>query len=751
MNLRIGIQVVGLMIAVTAAGAPARAADVAPPPPQTLCLVEGTHLVVAAPAGEHPTGIKPATPAELEAAARMPPSRFQGVLDNTNLRANIRLLDLDLVEGLTFGAKYQYQVERSAMRPNYFARVDRYVVASSINPGTLIDGLTPISFGLGQESEILFIQQFDSGDSARLPSNGYLPSRLPVSRAKALSLKPGDYVRFHARLNVMVGAGQVFNAAPGVELAVGGKIVVSGDFQVHFFRLDASRVRLKLVALRSDDRSLKARLGLRNFEVFGVSGVDKAFVRLAKLDEWFLAQVSSTNSDLFMVDYVINLADERAAGAYDGLFSSLREVRTYKIANPVTRREDLAERLTSNVALLEEVALDGRELAKPEPMDRAINRLFKGANSSYTRASAFRLGVLAVRLKRDERYRRNFLSRVRIDPQTGREVYEHYIVPTWNLESESNGLATKRLKGAEEIFRAANALFSATSEGVPLEFKNISFVRRESDTRVSGAEYRDAERRILSLLSPAGRESFFAQMKDTGWTDPNRVRSAQLDLEYFFHAQALFDLFDAGWGRRERLIDAMVRYLITQDDGWSARNREMLDLVGQAGREPPGSEAAGRLLARAMRIKRTLQDEVSERYGAESLDLCAKFETMLAPGTTGSLLEDSVKRVEALVALRDSALFRRVGPGFIVFLLKESNLDVDKVLYVRLRMAAQDLPTVRVVSGSKEDRDLYEVVEFLEALLNGNETDMRLSGPRNAAVTRVNHEQLLERLVIATN
>jgi formylmethanofuran:tetrahydromethanopterin formyltransferase len=90
-------------------------------------------------------------------------------------------------------------------------------------------------------------------------------------------------------------------------------------------------------------------------------------------------------------------------------------------------------------------------------------------------------------------------------------------------------------------------------------------------------------------------------------------------------------------------------------------------------------------------------------------------------------------------------------PGFVVFLLKESKIDMDKVLYVRFRMTAPGLPTIRVASGVKQDRGLYDVVEFLEAMLDGSETDMRLAGPKDSSVARVNYEKLLERVVIATN
>lgn len=718
---------------------------------RALGVVEGTNVVVALPAAGTNGGLASAAAADPEIVARARQSRIARFLDDTDVRANIRLLDLDLVEGLTFGARYQYQVEQSQLRPHYYTRVDRYVMGADINPGTLIDGLTPLSFGIGQETEILFMQQFESGTEARKPGNGYAPARLPVNTAKALALKPGDYVRFNARLNALLGVEQVFTNVPGLDVAAGGSFVVRGDFQVHVFRLDASRLRLKLVALRSDAKNLQARIGLRAPEIFGSSTVDRAFVRMARLEEWFRAQVSSSNADLFMVDYVLNLADERTAGVYDELFSSVKGVRTYRIANPVTRKEELAARLTSNVAALEELALDRGELAKPDPMSRAVNRLFKGANSSYTTASAFRLGVIVVRLKRDERYRRNFLSRINVDPRTGEEVAEHYLVPTWNLQSESDGLITKPLWGAEETFRSANALFTATGDGVPLDFKNITFTRRQIDSRVSGSEYRDARQRILSLLSESGRESFYRQVTDTGWMNPSQVRSAQLDLEYFFHAEALTHLFAAGWGRKDRLIDAMIRYLISQDADWTRRNQEMLELVSEAGKATPGSDAAKGLLARAMKIKLALQDEVSERHGAESLELCAMFEAMLAPGTTGTLTENSVKRVEALIGLRDSPLFRKVGPGFIVYLLRSSNLDVDRVLYVRFTMSAPGLPDVRVTSGVKADRELYDVVEFLEAMLNGNETDMRLAGPRNSNTTRVNYEKLLERVVVASN
>jgi hypothetical protein len=85
---------------------------------QVLCLIEGTNLLVSVPAAEGATGIKKATAADHALIAQARPSWIKTFLDNTDLRASIRMLDLDLVEGLTSGAKYKYQVEKSNLRPN---------------------------------------------------------------------------------------------------------------------------------------------------------------------------------------------------------------------------------------------------------------------------------------------------------------------------------------------------------------------------------------------------------------------------------------------------------------------------------------------------------------------------------------------------------------------------------------------------------------------------------------------------------
>jgi hypothetical protein len=725
-------------VAILAVVAPALSfaqSEVSQSPNQVLCVVQGSEFVVAAPASECISGQKAAGPQDSAIVSRVKPNRIKKFLDNNDLKANVKLLDLDLVEGLSFGAKYKYQVEQSRLRPEYFTRVDRYVLGANINPGVLIDGLTPINFGFGQESEIIFAQQFDSGSEARKPGNGYWPKHLPVNSQKALSLKAGDYVRFNARMNAMLGVGQGLTNVPGLEAKVGLNYVVSGEFQVHFFRLDESRVRLKLVALRGNEKSASVEVGVKGLEIFGPSSIDKQFVKITNLDEWLRVKLSASNSDLFMVDYVINLSDERATQVYDGLFSSIKNVRTYKIANPLTKSEELANRLTSNIVGLEELALDSQELNKANPMDRVVNRIFKGTNSAYTKASAFRLGVLAVKLKRDERYRRNFLTRVQID-QNGREIPEHFVVPTWSLQTEKDGLLRKKFWGEEETFRSANALFTADSNGTPRDFQNISFVRMASDTNLSSAEYREVRAHVLRLLSDSGRKKLEEKIAGTAWESPEAIEAARLDLEYFFHAQALEELVKAGWANASRMTDELFKFIISQNVDWTEEYNRILEL-------------AKKDIHLANEEKNNLQESISQLHGEEIRSMAEKMVTMLSPNRL--FRNGSVRRVEALTELRDSSFFKKAGPGFIVHLLKKSRVDIDKVMYVDLKIGGPGLPSVEVVAGEKSNRDLYDVVEFLEALLNGNEMDMRIAGPRNSSTTKVDVEAILERTHIAIN
>ncbi|MEM9316539.1 MAG: hypothetical protein AAGA95_18135, partial [Pseudomonadota bacterium] len=107
---------------------------------------------------------------EAERAAAGPVSR---VLDLATIEYTPAELTLDLLEGIVIGARYNARVQPS-YRDGLFTRIDTYRFASEARPGDFL-GRTPLKVRFNRGSELLFAQQFASGQQARSPLSTYLP------------------------------------------------------------------------------------------------------------------------------------------------------------------------------------------------------------------------------------------------------------------------------------------------------------------------------------------------------------------------------------------------------------------------------------------------------------------------------------------------------------------------------------------------------------------------------------------------
>ncbi|MCJ8347117.1 hypothetical protein MJH12_16365, partial [bacterium] len=191
---------------------------------------------------------------------------------------DVKLLDLQVSEGLGISYKYKYEVEPS-YQDNYYTRIDKWNLNLSLSPGNFVkDYDLPISLNIDSGSEILFVRQFRNKKEALL-AKPYTPKHIPFKAKWALqNLKVGDYVAIPAKLNIAINAS--IEAKEGLFTAEAySQYLLSGEFHIHLFRMNNNKMRMRLIAHRKNSNSDGINFKF-DFKIFGIGIVDKKIKKL---------------------------------------------------------------------------------------------------------------------------------------------------------------------------------------------------------------------------------------------------------------------------------------------------------------------------------------------------------------------------------------------------------------------------------------------------------------------------------------
>ena len=641
------------------------------------------------------------------------------VLDDTPIEVPFKLLDVDLLEGITLGAQYKFGVQPS-YRDDFFTRVDRYNVTAAIDPGDIVGDL-PFLMAIDSGSQLVFVQQFASGRAARNIKNAYLPDRIPINSEKALSLKVGDYVRFDAKLSLLTSLGQAFPLAYHILAGkLGVSALVSGDYQVHVFRLDGDRVRIKLVGDRVFRRSASAGIGrVRGLEVLGVNQALKKVVSLAELDHSIQVAIGKTNTRVFLVDYTLDLGEPAVREAYDSIFASPRRLKSVQVSETLQDNDDFSDRVIGNLEPLDTLARESIQNSFATP----VVRNFKGSNFAKSRHIDLQLNLKSYNVTRERVFRENFLTRSTLQPN-GSEVTDHFLLPSWSRIRERSALFG-RLN--EDMQRTADALFVADENGEPLRFLNIGFGFDYRDSRMRDHEYRRMRNKLALLLPPDGEAALKETLAGTRWLTDETHKNMRMSLRYFFRESAFDGLVAAGFGDRDAIEDAIYGFIAQEiengdypyyDGDTQGFIKHYSAQVRLTGRERRNPDRAVRKIVKVLWGKRieSVSDNLSVAFDANN---------------------NNKTRMLAVTDLRNSDFYRRVGTSIWMHMIEQAKLDLGASMYLELTLEGEDHQGIRFEYGQPEERNLYEAVKFIEQILGQRGPDMREEGAIDSLISRM--------------
>ena len=606
--------------------------------------------------------------------------RIAEELANLDINFSASLFDLDLAEGISLSSKYRYQVEPSYL-DKYYTRVDRWRTTFGINIGDMAPNIikAPFHFGISKEADIFFVRQFKDRVTA-LRALPYTLAKLPLTAKLALhSLDIGDFVSIPANLSISVGAGAStswLTGPIGIEANAGMNYVVSGEFTVHVYRLDETKVRLKLMSKRGYSKNAGLNID-QSFNIFGVRILDRAVNRL------YDNNLGSINGGIhpggqFVVDYVFDLKDEKAQKAYNQILSSSFKFKDLIVLDNLTKASDLKDKLISSYELADKLFEEDKNLENPR-----VQRIFKGFNNFNGHHRGFKIGVIVASYKKDFTYTESNLSYINKNNDT-----QEFFYPLYGEYRETK-IGGSILENKEQMNK--NYFSLVPTKGAYYANQNpdygLTFERRDRKFN------KDEQKLVYKFIRAQLPDSRLNQIDINSWSDGLTKKEVRIFYQIVLKDEAFDYLATLD---KTQILNALTAYL---------KDRRKI-----SSSDP---DAAIQKLADWFFITKQIRQDQINGLATKLVDLF-----------TNKSYTNKQKASE-LVQLRENIIFGKIGVGFLASLLPQKILDSGS--YVRLEMYAKDYPAIKFNQGALEYKELYDQLNTVQMRLSNRSYDLRVT------------------------
>lgn len=604
-------------------------------------------------------------------------------LASLDIKLKLKLLDVELVDGLRAALNYRYEVEPS-YGGEYHLRMDRGTLVANVNVGELIGRANKyVGLNLTHETEFLYVRPFQKKtDALKAVPFGYdavptsiedVLSRLPFNSQNIIeNLGVGEMFSFTAQMNVVVGA----NSLPlsvSTPAFIWTHYMVSGEFQVHLIKADAQKIRVKLIAVQKTEKGLGFTAGLgKDHKIFGLRVLDRRIEKIANITEMLRIGTYRMTSALFLVDYMLDLRDPRVRDAYDGLVSKVLEFNTLKIANPLTSKEDLTSKLISDVTPFE--ALYAMEASKPAA-NRVVDRFFKGNNKvENSDRTPFKFAPVVMKLSRETEYYENMLTSERADGGL-----DYYRLHTFQRTTESSfWFSYYKQVGVSR----ASLLFDSDSKNKIGNIRDIVFEWNYRDKSLTKSEIR----MIKAAVKQAVPESIHGKIDWGSFAKDTEYANARFIYKVLLHPQAL----------------GVVQ---------SMSSGEIFGLLANYIQSIPAPSTS--MDAQKDGVPYTKFHTIVDKYQDQLLNIAHYMAKVVDPKLSNQ------ERSDAFGELRFNNLFIEIGPGFLISLLPPG--DLSKYVNFEISLTADDVAPMTYKYGVIPDRKVYEAANYIHSVLKSDE------------------------------
>lgn len=338
------------------------------------------------------------------------------------------LLDLDLFDGGSFVAGYDYKVE-PAYTAGLYSRTDGYMITTELTPKTDIDvrgdDVLTLSGGMKHDTQVHFIRYFRDPCRAML-TKPYSPKRIPFKADTALSDKfnIGDYFIFRGSIGFIASGEMLALMGPSfMGLTIGGSYLLEGIYQAHIVRMDKTHVRLKIVAQRGYAAEGAVGVGIEpQFNVFNVKFLDNGLENLVDIKP--IEMKANLNAGkVFLVDYVLDLSDHDVARAYEAVIKKVKSFKSLSLAAPFRKIKDVEANVILNLAPLEDLYRQDYSLGRKDRISRNLRT--NAEQKAYTFGLYLGAKILGFNIERET-------DTLKMSLKTADDQTEKYLLKAWD-------------------------------------------------------------------------------------------------------------------------------------------------------------------------------------------------------------------------------------------------------------------------------------------------------------------------------
>jgi len=591
-------------------------------------------------------------------------SRISKEIANLDIKANLKLLNLSDYQGANLSSGYRYEVTPS-FEGNLHTRVDTWNITANLIPTQFLPKYNlPIGMNINAGAQLIFIRHFKSKLEATkaLP---YTPAKIPFTAEKAIKeLNPGDFLKFPANLSFAVSGSLLAKSFGVANLTSSASYVVSGQFQVHLYKIKDKKVRIKLIAIRGKSKSLGAAVSF-GFSIFQPKYVEKyvgnrvknQFIGMNPLS----TSVYKNKNEVMMVDYIYDLNYKESREAYNDLVKANLKFKFPVLLNPAMNKEKLRSRFLSDLDSTEKIYQEDKDLPKSK---QRVARPFRGDVTAYTTGMDFKIGLQAISFSNSNNYTKNNIS---FRNKNGK--LENYFFP-----DQTHITHKKFLFGLfeENSITHNYALFETDKDYKIKNFKTfgMSFDIRDKD-------FRNAERKKqMKYLKATLPNVIYKSIDWSTWLRKGVKANARLKVDIAFKEHSL-DIFENM--KKETIKEKFKEYV--KKKGFKLSEYD--------------------LYFTPIKMARRLGDIFD--LNAIDTDYNLKF----------SKFTDLLKQ----------QYFKKFGLGFLIYLLED---DAKDNVYLSLSWVADDMKPITVEFGSNNENDLYKNIKYIHNVLNNQSFDRTL-------------------------
>ena len=623
-------------------------------------------------------------------------------LDDISFKANVDLISI-LFHGLSGLLRGGYElIVGPSFEGNLITRDDHYYF--SIGHDFLIGQLKtkiPIYFGVNADAsvEAEFSRQFDDPCLANRLDARYGENEVPFKAETVLNkLKIGDYFTMKTHWALAPGMG----VSKGLVLTVsaGGHEIMSGDFQFHFLKESETKVRIKVVGLKSAGHGWTAlNVGLfkgRNFVPVGI--INGQLHRI--MDNIFDLSFMHEADNVIMTEMIVDLSDEATRKAYDQMlafttenqeaFNDLLHVETLKVL-----KQDFNQQVAAHLKPGVFINLD--------PLHSLARK-----HSPFVTES-FRSTDLIDADRAPKMAGLNFVAGGR-----GTAESEHHKIAVLNANDKERNFQIDSFHSKSELVSDLNYKGEISDQSLHLlcssdsQFKRNSYVELVANVELRKKIFMPDDlaqvKRVAMRSMPANIYEQIQNEISAHWKNFDREhKKVHSLLQVALHENALKALPQINEGDLKQAFEDYLKSVDLSGD-------EIFKVL---------------LSGEAITEYWAMAAPEQNRYARSRLAWDIKeIVTLLTKAMDQSMSLDS--RADAFSALQNISLFIHVGSGFMLSLLPQDQLKN----LIKINFVLEDSEGSRavLVFGDKPINPLYVEVLKIQSILNDSGKDLKLEG-----------------------